>query len=100
VQAGEAGDGGDGAVAGGEGDLADAVEFLEGRLADRCCSSSSGSRRSVSRSRLPMSSSMTAVSTQMAMSPRTRGSVRWKVGRSPSGDFSTKKRRSTACSAR
>jgi hypothetical protein len=97
LQLGSAGDGGDGLVAGGEGDLPDAVELLEGPVSRQVLLVEIGSRRSASVSRLPMSCSTTAASTQIAMCPRTRFSVKCRIGRSPREDLSTRNRRSTAC---
>jgi hypothetical protein len=68
-----AGDGGDGAVAGDEGDLADAVELLDGPAGGQVLLVKLGSRRSASRSRLPMSYSMTAARTQNGDVPTDPG---------------------------
>jgi hypothetical protein len=95
LQLGAAGDGGDGLFAGGEGDLTDPVELLqcpvdaERLLFDVRVAQVSGTEP-VADQRLG-----TAASTQIAMWPRTRFSVKWRIGRSPRVDLSTRKRCST-----
>jgi hypothetical protein len=87
LKLGAAGDGGDGLSAGGEGDLANPVELLQRPVGGELLLVEVGVARSLSVRRLPISYSTTAARRQMAMWPRTRGSVKWRMKRRPRVDL-------------